>query len=65
MLYDKSVAIVELLPTAATYGEAFEWAERMSIVDGDVFDFVLPTRPKETLMRYGLKTLNTLKVTPS
>jgi len=41
MLYEKSVAIGKLLPTPATYGEAFESAKHLSIVNGDIFDCVL------------------------
>lgn len=41
MLYVKSVAITKLLPASATYCEAFESAEDLSVIDGDVFDCVL------------------------
>jgi len=47
VLYDKSVAIRKLLPTASTYGEAFESAEELSIVNGDVFDCLLAHTAKE------------------
>lgn len=40
-LYEESVAIGKLLPTTATYGEVFESAKELSIVNGDVFDCVL------------------------
>jgi len=40
-LYEESVAIGKLLPTAAIYIEAFKSARDLSIVNGDVFDRVL------------------------
>lgn len=47
MLYEKSVAIGKLLPTAVAYGEAFESAKHLSIVNGGVFDCVLAHTAKE------------------
>jgi len=39
--YEKSVAIRKLLPTTATYSEAFQSAKDPSIVNGDIFDCAL------------------------
>lgn len=41
MLYEESVALGKLLPSASTYRENFESAKRLSIVNGDIFDCVL------------------------
>lgn len=40
-LYVKSVAITKLVPSSAMYCKAFESAEELSIIDGDIFDCVL------------------------
>ena len=40
-LYLKSVAVTKLVPSSATYCKAFESADELSVVDGDVFDCVL------------------------
>lgn len=40
-LYSKSVAIKKLVSSSAMYYKAFESAEELSIVDGDIFDCVL------------------------
>ncbi|MEM1990901.1 MAG: hypothetical protein QW782_09775, partial [Candidatus Bathyarchaeia archaeon] len=41
MLYEESVNIGKLLPSAVAYRAALESARRLSIVDGEIFDCIL------------------------
>lgn len=47
LLYEKSVTIEKLLPTATAYAEAFESARGLSLLNGDIFDCILAHTAKK------------------